>query len=1062
MQAEQEGGTLAELPTGTVTFLFTDIEGSTRLLARLKRRYAELLEEHNRLLRNVFDRYGGQEIDTQGDAFFVVFPRAGDAVQAVVAAQRGLAAHAWPDGADVLVRMGLHTGEPIVGEDRYVGLGIHRAQRICAAGHGGQVLLSEVTRGLVEDDLPDGVALRDLGNARLKDLDRPERLSQLEIEGLPVNFPPLRTGEPAKPFEGRESVLVDATVAAVKQPFYRQRSILAGALAGVIAAAVAIPIFAFAGGSATNSVRVAANSVGAIDVARNTVAHDIPVGVNPRAVAAGRGGVWVTNADGRSVSRIDPRTNAVSQTIPVGSSPSGIALGGAAVWVANALDGTVSEIDPRTSRPVDTIPVGSGPSGVAYGFGAIWVANAGDGTVSKIDPASGRAKTFRVGAGADDIAVGDGSVWVVSSSNDAVYRIDPTTEGLLATIDVGHGPSSVAVGPHAVWVANSLDDNVMRIDPASNTLAGVTPVGEGPSGVAVGAGAVWVASEFAGTVSRLRLTDGRLTKKIAVGNRPEGLAVAHGTLYLAVRAGAGAHRGGTLRYLLPPEAGSDLRLLADPSVNYDNYLTGEAYDGLVGFRRVGGAAGAQIVPDLATGMPSVSGDAKTYTFQLRRGIRYSNGRALKPEDFRYGLERAFKLRSGYAAFFVRLVGGAECAQRPETCSLVKGVVTDEASSSVTFHLVAPDPEFLDKLASSVAIPVPVGWSLDGSGRHVPPTTGPTMLASATSRELVFVRNPYFHEWTTAARPDRYTDRETFTVAKSVAAALDAVEHDRADVADAFDISSVPRSALRTLRTRYGSQAHFAPVARTVYLTLHTKVAPFDDVRVRHALNYAIDRGKVVSLWGGPDTAAPTCQVLPPNFPGYRRYCPYTLSLTKARNLVAASGTKGMSIVFWARPAAFPGGRLIAEYVASVLRSLDYRVQIRFIPPNAPAYLGWSHRRQVALNLQDWTADYPIASNFINNLLSCGAIRFSAAAPTFNLSEFCDRPIDREIKQALSLEERDPSAADALWAKIDHQVVARAPWVPLLNPRAFDFVSRRVGNYQFNPQWHGLNDQMWVR
>src|SRR5262245_35572541 len=156
--------------TGTVTFLFTDIEGSTRLLARLKARYAEVLERHGRLMRTAFEQHGGQEIDTQGDSFFAVFSRAGDAVGASVAAQRALAEEPWSDGVQVSVRMGLHTGEPILGGERYVGLGIHRAQRICAAGHGGQVLLSEVTRGLVEDDLPEDVGLRDLGPAQLKDL----------------------------------------------------------------------------------------------------------------------------------------------------------------------------------------------------------------------------------------------------------------------------------------------------------------------------------------------------------------------------------------------------------------------------------------------------------------------------------------------------------------------------------------------------------------------------------------------------------------------------------------------------------------------------------------------------------------------------------------------------------------------------------------------------------------------------------------------------------------------------------------------------------------------------
>ena len=180
---------------GTVTFLFTDIEGSTKLLERLGDRYAAVLSEHRRLIREAFDARGGQEIDTQGDAFFFCFERARDAVAAAVAAQRALAAHQWPDGTELRVRMSLHTGEPVVGEEGYVGIDVHRAARICAAGHGGQVLLSATTAALVSGAMPDGVSKRDLGEVRLKDIDQPEHVTQLVIEGLPESFPPLRVAQ---------------------------------------------------------------------------------------------------------------------------------------------------------------------------------------------------------------------------------------------------------------------------------------------------------------------------------------------------------------------------------------------------------------------------------------------------------------------------------------------------------------------------------------------------------------------------------------------------------------------------------------------------------------------------------------------------------------------------------------------------------------------------------------------------------------------------------------------------------------------------------------------------
>jgi class 3 adenylate cyclase len=227
---------MTELPSGTVTFLFTDIEGSTRLLQQLRGRYGQLLADHHRLLRAAFDESGGHELQSQGDAFVVVFPRARDAIVAAVAAQRALAEHAWPDGLDVRVRMGVHTGEPSLSEAGLVSLAVHRAARISSAGHGGQVLLSSTTCDLVEDELPDDVRVRDLGDHRLKDLDRPERLFQLEIAGLPADFPPVRTvddrrgpAEPEPQGDGASHVAAGLRIS-------RRRALLLAAAVGVLAA----------------------------------------------------------------------------------------------------------------------------------------------------------------------------------------------------------------------------------------------------------------------------------------------------------------------------------------------------------------------------------------------------------------------------------------------------------------------------------------------------------------------------------------------------------------------------------------------------------------------------------------------------------------------------------------------------------------------------------------------------------------------------------------------------------------------------------------------------------
>src|ERR1700747_313040 len=184
---------MPELPTGTVTFLFTDIEGSTRLVRDLGDQYASVLKQHQLIIRQAIAAASGGEVRTEGDSFFAVFPTAPAALGAAVAGQRGLAAQAWPAGQSVRVRMGLHTGNGVLSGSDYVGMDVHRAARIASAAHGGQLIVSDSTRSLVEQSLPAGTRLRELGEHRLKDIVHPEHLYDLIIDGLPAEFPPPRS-----------------------------------------------------------------------------------------------------------------------------------------------------------------------------------------------------------------------------------------------------------------------------------------------------------------------------------------------------------------------------------------------------------------------------------------------------------------------------------------------------------------------------------------------------------------------------------------------------------------------------------------------------------------------------------------------------------------------------------------------------------------------------------------------------------------------------------------------------------------------------------------------------
>lgn len=199
---------MTELPGGTVTLLFTDVARSTELVKRLQEHYVDTLAAHRALLRTAFAEHGGVEVDTQGDAFFVVFRRTGDAVKAAADAQRALAKHAWPDHVPVAIRVGMHTGEPHRAQHGYAGLAVHRAARICMMANGGQVLLSGATAGIVDDEPIVGLSLRDLGEYRLKDFDRPERIFQLVIDGLPRDFAPLHAADQQAPLTGTVTVVM--------------------------------------------------------------------------------------------------------------------------------------------------------------------------------------------------------------------------------------------------------------------------------------------------------------------------------------------------------------------------------------------------------------------------------------------------------------------------------------------------------------------------------------------------------------------------------------------------------------------------------------------------------------------------------------------------------------------------------------------------------------------------------------------------------------------------------------------------------------------------------------
>ena len=529
---------------------------------------------------------------------------------------------------------------------------------------------------------------------------------------------------------------------------------------------------------------------------------------------------------------------------------------------------------------------------------------------------------------------------------------------------------------------------------------------------------------------------------------------------------AASHTGGTFTILANSAFG-----VADPAQNYtlgEWQLLINTHDGLTQFKRVGGVEGTKVVPDLATALPTPTDGGKTYVFHIRPGIKFSDGTTLKPSDFVRTFERQFTV-PGPTSFYSGIVGADKCSAKK--CDLSQGVVADDSAMTLTIHLTAPDTEFFDKLALPFAYAVPGNTSLKLTGNNVPPGTGPYMWQSYDpNKAAVLVRNPNFKLWSKDAQPAGYPDKIIEKYGLPISEEVTQVENGQAD--EVFDGDVIPSDRLAELNgAQFKDQVHVNPLTADWYMALNTKTAPFNNLKARQAINFAADRNAYVKIGGGTSLAVPTCQILPPNFPGYKPYCPYTAGsdhtkwtapdIAKAKQLVQQSGTAGMKVVV--NSATDETSKALALQMVSDLNKIGYKASTQLLTGSIQyAFVQNSNNNkkwQVAWSA--WYQDYPVPSDFLNVLLGCGSIHpGSDASP--NIAAFCDQAIQAKMTQASSMQLTNLAGANDLWAQVDHEVTDQAPWVDLFNPKQIDFLSKRVGNYQWNPQWYILIDQLWVQ
>jgi peptide/nickel transport system substrate-binding protein len=1060
-----------EVATEILTFLIADVRGYTRFTqehgdeaaGRLAARFAVIV-------RDVVEFQRGRLLELRGDEALVVFSSARQAIRAAVDLQVRFVGETTRDPSlPFRVGIGLDAGEAVPVEGGYRGGALNLAARLCSQAGPGEVLATQEVVHLARKI--DGIRYTDRAPLQLKGMAQPVRA----VIVRPEDSDPV----------AELTALARSSAPPVRRSYWRRNKTATAAVAIVVLAAVIVPVAMRRGGAGSSSSGLPAigvDSAGAIDLHGGSIGSQLQLGTRPNQIAAGFDALWVTNSDDGTVAKIDPQKKSVIQRIPVGTDPTGIATGAGAVWVANSDGRSVDRINPGTNTVVKSIPVGNGPIGLAASSRGVWVANSLDDTVARIDPRTDKVVGVVAVPGGTPtaLAIGFDSVWVANATDGTVSRIDLSTNRLTSTLRVGNGPRGIAVAKDGVWVSNSLDGTVARLDPATGSVTATRKVGADPGTIVEADGALWVADEFGGAVTRIDPRD-LSVRTIVTGSAPAGLAVLGGSLWATTRTAPTTHRGGTLTLVSSRDNGTDIDTIDPSGVGASYPVLTYVYDGLLGYKRVGGVDGSTVVPDLATSIPTPTAGGTVYTFQLRRGLHYSDGTPVLARDVPHGIERMFAVGSTIAQPTLQsVVGAPACVQQPTRCDLSKGIVADDAARTVTFHLSQPDPDFLYQLSGPGPVVVPSSLPPHDVGATPAPGTGPYVIADfERGKRLELARNPHFTPWS-AAQPAGYPDRIVWTETPSLKTAkaqeqalqqdIAAVEQGKADAL--FD--EVPKSMLDPITTQYTQLAHFWTYRGPWSMYLNVHVPPFNDVRVRRALAFAVDRNEAAKVY--PIGAVPSCQTLVPNFSGYQPYCPYTIEpgdsgawtapdLATAQQLVEASGTKGTPVTVW----TWDYFKDESKYVGSVLQSLGYPTTVKVIGGTGDAGFGafWTYvadSRNRAQASGYWDQQNDPWTGGLTNLLTCG--QFVPDDPTGmknqNTAEFCDPAVDHLIAEATAEQSSNPAAATALWTDVDRALVDKAPVIPLVIPQDLDLVSPRVRNYQHSPVWGILLDQLWVQ
>jgi peptide/nickel transport system substrate-binding protein len=467
----------------------------------------------------------------------------------------------------------------------------------------------------------------------------------------------------------------------------------------------------------------------------------------------------------------------------------------------------------------------------------------------------------------------------------------------------------------------------------------------------------------------------------------------------------------------------------DPGLSYTVEGWGimwNVYLPLVGYKHANGPEGATIVPYLAKDLPKISADAKTYTFTLRSGLKYSDGTPIKASDFAATIERDFKIDSPGVGFFGNIVG-ADTFGKTKT-GHISGITTDDKTGVITIKLNSPQGDFLNIVATEFAAPVPADSPAKDASTTPLPSSGPYMIKSyAPNKKAIVVRNPNFD----AAQfdgnvPAGNPDMMTVDVIGDDTVALQRVISGQDD----YDFHQLPPDRLASTQQKYGDQIKVYTPANTYYFFMNTREKPFDNLKVRQAVNYAINREALVRIYGG--LAQPTENVLPPTYPQYKKLNMYPYDLAKAKKLIQQSGEAGAQVTVWNHDRGTDPKA--TAYLTDVLNSIGLKAKEKVI--NSAVY--WTTVGNQATHAQigfaDWFQDYPHPLDWFDVLLNGDRI---TQTHNNNYANFDDKAVNAKIASL----KKEPSLTDSVntdWASVDKMVDEQAPWAPFMNRQFTDF------------------------